>query len=322
MAFVSRTLRPKRTNNLTVSPVGFGLTAGRGTPNAFASGGGATFTDDGTYIRTWEPVDADTLLADDFSTGDWYSYDADHSNDGALTHGWMGTIYANPITPAGAIVGGGVGLHGRPYAATSGYLSGAAGGRNMAQHWFKTQGQTEVYCRYYFKPSADYNGGHEKMWDIIDSDSGGGMVVLTYNYFGGGTVRAIPYLHQDGGIGSRGPTDPSWMNANLASSCVITPNHWHYLEHRCVLNTPGSFDGIYEMWYDDCGVNGYDGPSSPTKRIAFTDVMYRDASESAIRCNGIWIENWANPGSTGTLYYANVYCSKHFVGFADPSWQE
>lgn len=41
MAFVSRTLRPKRSNNLTVSPVGFGLTAGRGTPTASGAGGGS-----------------------------------------------------------------------------------------------------------------------------------------------------------------------------------------------------------------------------------------------------------------------------------------
>lgn len=284
--------------------------------------GPSTFTDDGTYIRTWEPVDADTLLADDFSTGDWYSIDGDHSNDGALTHGWIGTIYANPITPAGAIVGGGVGLHGRPYAATSGYRNGSAGGRNMAWHWFKTQGQSDVYFRIYFQAQSDYIGGHEKMFELMDDESNTGWIIMgCNNTFGSNRLSGLPFNHQDGGLGGQGPTDPSWMPANVAPAVTIQNGHWYYFEQRMALNTPGQFNGIYENWMDDCGVDGRSGPSVPTKRASYTNVLWRDSSETAVRIGGIWIENWANPGSTGTMYYANVYCSRRFVGFADPTWQ-
>lgn len=290
---------------------------------AGGGGGGGTLTDDDFYIRTYEPVDSNTLLAEDFSAGDWYSYDADHSNSGLLTHGWFGNIYA-PINPAGAVVGGGVGLHGRTYAATSGYHSGGEGGVHMAQHSLLDEtAVTEAYFRIYFKPLTDYVGGHEKMFDFLYGGGGSAqMIALGYNYFGSNTFRFIPYLHQDGGLGSIGPSDPSWMQANLTSNLTWTLNHWYYLEMRVVLNTPGSFDGIFEFWMDDCGVDGTSGPGTPTKRGSYTDVLYRDSGgESSYQIRGIWIENWANPGTTGTMYYANVYVSRSFIGFADPNDQ-
>lgn len=327
MASISKTVRPKRSNNRTVAPTGYGLTVGRGTATASAlAGGGGTLVDDGYYISTYEPVNANTLLADDFSRGAWYTknYDTAQSSGGlgqAGVHGWGGTIYADPITPAGAVVGGGVGLHGRQYAASGGYHTGTEGGRNMADHSFLGEtGVSEAYFRLYFQPQSDYNGGHEKMFDFTWTGAGGGtLAALSYNYFGSETFAYIPYNFQDDGIGSRPPGSNSWMTANLASGVPFTNTHWHYVEMRVKLNTPGSFDGIFEYWMDDCGVNGTSGPATPTKRGSYTDVKYRSSSSNLLR--GIWIENWANPATTGTMYYANVYVSRAFVGFANPAHQ-
>lgn len=299
-----------------------------GTNTGLDWSGGATLTDDGYYISTYEPVDANTLLADDFSRGAWYTrnYD-DAQTTGGLgqvgVHGWGGNIY-DPIVPAGAIVGGGVGLHGREFAATSGILSGI-GGTLMADHSLLGEtGVSEMYFRIYFKPLPGYVGGHEKMFDMLLGGAGSAqMIGLSYNYFGVGQFRYIPYLYQDGGRGSIGPTDPTWMNANLAANVPFTNGHWHYVEMRMVLNTPGSFDGIFEFWMDDCGVDGTSGPATPTRRGYYNDVKWRgpETGTSSALIRGIWIENWGNPGSSGQHYYANVYCSRAFIGFANPAHQ-
>lgn len=61
MAFHSKTIRPKRSNNLAVSPAGFGLTAGRGTPTATGVDG------TGTVLLTETFADAN------FAARGWYS---------------------------------------------------------------------------------------------------------------------------------------------------------------------------------------------------------------------------------------------------------
>src|SRR3989344_5770733 len=64
-----------------------------------------TGTGKAVYLNSAEPgcdgTDSNVLLCDDFEDGDWYVTDGD--NMVAANDGWFGTIYANPITPAGAI---------------------------------------------------------------------------------------------------------------------------------------------------------------------------------------------------------------------------
>jgi hypothetical protein len=256
------------------------------------------------------------LLADDFDDGDWYSKDCDQANaSGGLlqTDGWCGNIYENPSTPAGAAVCGGVGFGGSNCAASSGYMNGTAGGRNMAEHGFSGGNLNEAYFRLYFQPQADYLGGHEKMFDFTRGGETGQMVALCYNYFGGETIRCIPYLHQDDGIASQ--PGNGWMGSNMGSTVSLIPTHWYFIEMHVRLNTPGVYDGVFEMWLNDCGVNGTSCTGAPTLRSRYTNVLYRSAAESNITLGGIWIENWANPGSTGNLFYDNVVVSKAGIGF-------
>jgi hypothetical protein len=259
------------------------------------------------------------LMADDFEDGSWYSKNCDDANNsGGLlqTDGWCGTIYANPITPANAAVCGGVGLAGTNCAATGGYHSGAIGGENMASHGFVggVTDLTEAYFRVYFQPQSDYSGGHEKMFDFTRNTESGELVALCYNYFGSQTIGCIPYLHQDDGV--QGQAN-GWMRSNVASTVTIARTHWYYFEMHVKLNTPGSYDGVFEWWMNDCGTTGTSCSGAPTLRGRYTTVKYRDAgAESSVTLGGIWIENWANEATTGTMYYDNVVASKAPIGFA------
>lgn len=273
------------------------------------------------YFNSSEPggdgSNPNYLLADDFEDGDWYTKDCDEaeSSGGLLqTDGWCGTIWANPITPAGAISPPGKGFHGSTYAANGGFHSGGEGARNMATHAFVAPGQDEAYFRVYFQPQSDYDGGHEKMFDFVIEPGASAIVSLCNNYFGSETIRCIPYLHQDDGV--QGQVN-GWMGSNVAPAVTIIPGHWYYFEYHIRLNTPGQYDGLSEFWMDDLGPNGLGGPATPTLRSRYTNVKYRDAGAEAtyVTINGIWIENWANPGSVGTMYYDNVIASRTFIGF-------
>lgn len=70
MASISKTVRPKRSSNASVSPTGFGLTAGRGTPVVSGGGGGS-----GTVLVStdWSTGtgSSDTLLREDAKPHPW-----------------------------------------------------------------------------------------------------------------------------------------------------------------------------------------------------------------------------------------------------------
>jgi hypothetical protein len=274
------------------------------------------------YFNSSEPggdgSNSNYLLADDFEDGDWYSKDCDQANgSGGLlqTDGWCGTIYANPITPSGAAVCGGAGFRGTNCAASGGYHSGSIGGRNMADHGFAggVTNLNEAYFRLYFQPQSDYVGGHEKMFDFTRGVGTGAMVALCYNYFGSGNIKCIPYLHQDDGV--QGQSN-GWMGSNMASEITMVPTHWYYIEMRVKLNTPGSYNGTFEWWMNDCGVSGTACTGTPTLRGRYTNVLYRNSAESSVTLGGIWIENWANAATRGTMYYDNVIAAKAPIGFA------
>ena len=304
-----------------------------GTVSVSASGGVLSYSA-GKYC-TYEPVDSNTLLADDFSRGSWYRLNYDDAvAAGELNHidqmGWGGTIWT-AINPAKAIVGGGVGLHGRTYAATTGTRSGAPSETEglEADHSLydyatgNAVGVSEAYFRVYFKPLADYAGGHEKMFDFLLAGVGSAqLIALGYNYFGNEEYAFIPYLYQDTGLGPS-PGSEGWLFHNVSTQPTWTLGHWFYLEMRVKLNTSNLWDGEYEWWMDDCGTDGTSGPGTPTRRGLYTNIKYRgsDTGSATALIRGIWIENFANPGTNGTMYYASVYVSKAFIGFADPAHQ-
>lgn len=269
------------------------------------------------YFNSAEKCEADpnALLCDDFEDGDWYkvNYDKAMSSGGLLqTDGWGGTIYAEPITPAGAAVCGNKGYRSN-CAATSGFHAGSVGGRNMADHAFVgNTSVTDAYLRVYFQPQSDYDGGHEKMFDFTYGGSGSAqMIALCYNYFGGETIACIPYLHQDDGI--QGAAS-GWVRSNAGPELTLQRGHWYAFQFHIKLNTPGQYNGTLEWFLDDC-TTGCTG--SPTLRGRSTAVLFRNAgSESSYGIKGIWIENWANAATVGTMLYDNVRAGKSFIGFA------
>lgn len=267
-------------------------------------------------------TDANTLLCDDFESGTWYTKNCDQArNTGGLlqTKGWCGTIYNNPpnnaqgsgtgpIDPPGAAVCGNAGFRSQ-CAATSGTHGGGIGGKNMADHGFSQPGQSEAYFRVYFQPQADYNGGHEKMFDFTNGVGTNQMVALCYNYFGNEKIACIPYLHQDGGL--QGIVGGAWMTSNVGPELTLATTHWYFFEMHMRLNTPGQFDGLFEWWLNDCGTDGLACTGMPTLRSRYTTVLFRNPVEQySTAISGIWIENWANPPTVGTMYYDNVRAAK------------
>src|SRR3989442_14897430 len=101
--------------------------------------------------------DPNVLMCDDFESGAWYSLNCDIANTaGGLlqTHGWCGTIYADPITPAGAAVCGSKGPLGTNCAAHAGQQTGGAGAVNMNSQPFSGGPGTERVARRHNKPDA------------------------------------------------------------------------------------------------------------------------------------------------------------------------
>jgi hypothetical protein len=273
------------------------------------------------YYNSSEPgcdgSDPNTLLCDDFESGFWYTADADHGGGTAAQKGWYGTIYANPITPPGAAVCGSAGFL-SSCVATSGYHTGSIGGVNMAKHGLAGGAQVqEAWFRIYFQPQADYNGGHEKMFEFL-ANAGNSSTILvgTYNYFGSGQLRAINFLHQSPAYINNNPHPTSgWLEPNIAPQLTLIDGHWYYYEFHVKLNTPGQYDGVFEAWLDDLGPNGTSGPATPTKRWDWSPangnhgLMWLDSGET-YTIGGIWLENWANAPSVGTEYYDNVRIAK------------
>jgi hypothetical protein len=348
-----------------------------------------------TYFNSSEPgcnpssPNPNYLMCDDFEisgvgnspNGHWYGEDCDTANaNGGIatrTKGWCGTIYANPITPAGAAYCGSKGIGGTDCAATSGVHPGSSltatvnagdttiplidtssmpssssgsyklfndtiqwtgktattitgvsgitktygagsplgviGGRNMAQHGFIGGAVVnEAYWRLYFQPQANYNGGHEKMFDFLGQGSGP-ILEVCYNYFGSETIKCIPFIHQ-----------PGWLGSNISTAPTLVPGHWYFIEMHVKLNTPGVSDGVFEMWMDDCGTNGLGCKGTPTLRMRYNNVLYRNnTTEANIQISGIWIENWANAPTVGEMYYDQLIVSKTgpigFMGSTPPT---
>ena len=151
------------------------------------------------------------------------------------------------------------------------------------------------------------------MFDLTRGVGTGQMVALCYNAFSGQQIQCIPYLHQDDGVQGQAQ---GWMGSNVGSVVTLIPTHWYYFEMRAKLNTPGLYDGIFEWWLNDCGANGLGCTGTPTQRGRYTNVKYRNAgAEASVQLGGIWIENWANAPTIGTMYYDNVKASKSPIGF-------
>jgi len=259
------------------------------------------------YFNSAEPgcgSDSNVLLCDDFEDGDWYTKDCDQANaSGGLlqTDGWCGTIYANPITPAGAVVCAGSGVAGTNCAATHGAMAGQADGRNMADHALVNGiGVDEIYVRFYTKASAGYKFGAEKVLTFNDGLPGDAGIKWGNLHFNCGA----------GSASSSGELDfqPTAPETQCFSATTLASGRWYYVETHLKLSTPGQANGVVEIWVNDCGTSGVCS-GSPTRQLQRTNVQFNRGSTSEL-IRVLWFENWANPGSTGTRLIDQVKASR------------
>ena len=263
------------------------------------------------YFNSSEPgcdgSNANYVFCDDFEDGTWYEKDCDQANfSGGLlqTDGWCGSIYANPITPAGAAVCGGLGVVGTNCSATSGYKNGSIGARNAALHGFNNDlNYDEVYLRWYQKPLAGFVPGHEKIMTFQQNIYGGFQCCMFMFPFG----NLEPDLQTQNAATAR-------LYQNLGNALSVIPGHWYYFEVHLKLNTAGGSDGIFDFWMDDCGTNGLGCTGSGTQRARWTNRNDLRDTNPASRIGAIWLGNWANPGSTGEEYYDQMVVSTTRIG--------
>jgi hypothetical protein len=271
------------------------------------------------YFNSSEPgcngSDPNVLLCDDFESGTWYVNDGD--NRTAADRGWGGTIYANPITPPGAILcGAGVTPFGN-CAANGGPHNGGVGGRNMAGHLFKvgacgtdgsqTCGVDEAYIRWYMKWESGYQWSGEKNMNLTKAAGG---------IFWGN-------VHCNPGQGSRSSTcSLKFANYPVSSATVtqeqplsLQSGRWYFAELHMKLNTPGQPNGQVRLWTNDCGVDGASCGASPTLRVNITNVNFSNRLSTSDKLELVWLENWANNGDgVGSLgtgpYWDNLKVSR------------
>jgi hypothetical protein len=291
------------------------------------------------YLNSAEFVgDPAVLLGDDFEDGAWAKSNCDwnggrtnpendgwcmniyyHNADGSKTNGVNGNGFNPPVVPGYAVCGG-AGAAGTNCTATSGPRTtpNPASEAMMGMHGFVNDREVEeLWLRLYFKHLPGYMGGHEKMFDVIMSKDAPPIMALSFNYFGSGKHCAIPYLHQDSGLGEPSTEYAAWMCPNVGPSLNTNQTGiWFYVEYHYRLNTPGQHDGVFEMWLNECGAAGICS-GTPTLRTRYTTVMYRNSAQSSYKMGGFWLENWGNKGSVGTTYYDQLLVATKPIGFVN-----
>ncbi len=245
------------------------------------------------------------LMCDDFEDGNWYvnfTPFTDPLNDG--WSGWPFCPTCPTITPSGAILcGPGVTPFGN--CAANGGNHTESGGVNMGQHHFKTStcGTTgaelcaaglDLYARWYAKWLSPYLFGAEKSFNITNSDSDIAFLNIQLNCGAGGqssvATPSIQILH-----------GTNICQAPNVSSITLQVNRWYFFElHLRRSTTIGAPDGLVELWINDCGAAGTTCGPTPILRTLMQNVVFNGSASNGFQIETIWMENWANPASSGT----------------------
>lgn len=296
---------------------------------------GPSLAEAAPYFNTAEPVDATTLVADDFqhngsggTPGTWYVNDGDHST--SADKGWFGTIFNNPITPAGAIVcGAGVSPFG--LCATTGGNKPSGGTKNSAQHRLKTStcgtdgtqfcNVDEIYVRWYMKWDPGYIFGNEKDMTITNSDGDIAFITLLAHCDSGGTSTTAS-LNTPYNYGSF-PGSANCQPQNVGNNITVQSGRWYFFE----LHVRAGSNAIIEMWVNDCGV----APANPNTACGAAPVLRSRYINGTLPGNStggphiqtLWMETWTQDSSTGhqsqgTGPYRNLLMVKSTgpIGFA------
>lgn len=257
--------------------------------------------------------DPDIVFADDFEDQAWYSCDCDNRPSSISQDGWCGTVYSgttsgscpngpnvlNAIISGGAVGSSWAGNYGSMASTSCG--SGCAG--NMAEHELGPTTQTgynELWIRFYWQFSSDF---------VLQ----GNTKLLTFKTTSPGTAGFDIGSMGTGENSDRLPICPQYdcntigyvnpQNTGAPSSAFLWPNmgsafhfddyggHWIATEVHIKLETTAGVtqDGMWEVWADDCGVDGLSCPNSLTQRASFTNIRWRvPGNTSLIRT--VWFE--------------------------------
>lgn len=265
------------------------------------------------YFNSSEPgcdgSDPTIIWCDDFEDGAWVVTDCDHGGPSdPANDGWCGTIYSTP-DPQGTNYGrcGNLGAAGTSCSASK----ASTGARNeFGIHAFNVSGVTDFYYRYYYYADPGSYWNHEKMlgfgvpggnaneWGFLDMAFTGRQPSLYIN-----------------------PPEDAWQNQNQGSNLIFQGGNWYYIEVHLRLNTPGSANGIYELWADNCGANGLGCTGAGTLRARHTDVMYRAAGNTQT-IGTLWLLNWSPtaengaqaPYSSGDRRYDQIVAATRRIG--------
>jgi len=273
------------------------------------------------YYNSSEPgcngTDPNVAFCDDFEDGTWYVTDC-NSWTTVGNDGWCGTIFADPITPAGAaICGAGITPFGN-CAADAGTKTGI-GGRNFAMRSLKTatcgtNGTQScpvdtLYVRWYAYWTPGYLFGAEKHTNITDINGDIAFANIQLNCGAGGTsstaspsVQVIHTSDQAGGY-------------CRSLGVTINSGHWYFFEFRVTVSSTNT--GVIQVWFNDCGAAGTSCGASPTLVYYQTGLNLPGNSNSS-KITGVWFESWANPASVGTGPYLDQIKASQTgpIGFA------
>lgn len=284
---------------------------------ALVCAGGAPPARADMYFNSSEPgcdgSDPAILWCDDFEDGVWAKTNADRAGgpDNPANDGWaIGIFYddrsKSTLPPTAACGGRGADSD---CAALQGSQKGAS--RRMGKHGLanEPQGVDQIYVRYYLRPLPGFSWGHEKMLTINPPPvRTAGIHWGTLSAHFGSGVPAWYVPAQDGNPAV------AWRRQNLGNALKLRAGPWYYLEVHLKLNTPGRFDGVYELWADDCGPDGKACTGKPgTLRARHTDVLFRKAGDTR-RIGSIWFESWGNPASSGDSQLDQIVASRRHVG--------
>jgi hypothetical protein len=147
-----------------------------------------------------------------------------------------------------------------------------------------------VYIRWYAKWQSGYLFGAEKHMNVTNSfqDIAFANVQLNCGY-GGQSPTADPYIQVIYG-------EDVCQGPNI-SPITIQSGRWYFFEIH--VRAGAGTGGLVELWINDCGVGGDSCGVSPTLRTRMTGLNLPGNSHGSM-IETIWMENWANPASSGT----------------------
>ena len=96
---------------------------------------------------------------------------------------------------------------------------------------------------------------------------------------------------------------------------TLQSGRWYMFEVYIKLNSSGTTaDGILKIWIDDCGTDGLTHGETQTLLYNRSNVAFNrnqsGCNTTPCKIDVLWMENWANPVSSGRDFWDYVYVRK------------